>query len=272
MYALLIIMALVFLAAAIVLATKTSRLGKELAERTSQLAKSEQQLSEAKINYDAKCKEVVEYRSKLDRTRDETKKSKKRAFELTQKDKDTVIVPEKVIPKDQKEQRDQSEEVLQESRAQTHKAIEETKKATEAATKALEEKNAALLQLEKMKSELATANQALQERHEENLKTERVESESVKKLESELTKLQEKLELARRKSRNDAQVYRITKSKFDLALEKIARLERILEGSSSTPAPVESTEPSLSAMELPVSVSEAAPTAVPADVPPESQN
>ncbi|NMB75501.1 MAG: hypothetical protein GYA21_10285, partial [Myxococcales bacterium] len=51
--------------------------------------------------------------------------------------------------------------------------------------------------------------------------------------------LKKKLDAAQRKARSDAQVYRVTRSKLDLAMEKIAWLEKKLAPSAASPAPEE---------------------------------
>jgi chromosome segregation ATPase len=227
MEAILIVVAVLCLAAVVILAMTNAKRSKALATVSSRLAESEQRLRESKSKIEAKAKEADDLRSKLDRNRDESKKVKKRAFELEQQDKEKAITPPVVTPQD--------EDILLEARAQARQALV-------AAARANEEKNYALGQLEKLKGELATAKQALKARHEDALKAERGESERIKKLDTEVAALQEKLELARRKNRNDAQVYRITKSKLDLALEKIVSLERMLGVPTSSPPTNEPAE------------------------------
>jgi hypothetical protein len=227
MEAILISVAVLCLAAALILVMISAQRKKAISELNIKLSEIGQQLRESRIQFEAKCKEVDEARSKLDRTRDEAKKAKKRAFDLEQQDKEKTVVPQVAMPQD--------EDALLEARAQARQAMD-------AAARTNEDKNYALEQIEKLKGELATAKQTLRSRHEDALKAERGESERTKKLDSELVELQEKLELARRKARTDAQVYRITKSKLDLALEKIARLEHVLGNTTSNPpseAPLE---------------------------------
>jgi DNA repair exonuclease SbcCD ATPase subunit len=220
MQAVLVIVALLCLAAVVILAMANARRRKDISALVVKLAESEQQLRESTSRVEAKAKEAEDLRSKLDRIRDESKKAKKKAFDLEQHDKGKAITPPVVVPHD--------DDILLETRTQARQAID-------AAARANEEKNQALEQLEKLKGELVTAKQALKARHEDALKAERGESERNKKLESEVAALQEKLEQARRKTRTDTQVYRITKSKLDLAFEKIASLERLYGVTPSNP-------------------------------------
>jgi chromosome segregation ATPase len=231
MEAALIVGAVLCLAAAAVLAITANRRSKTITELSARLAEGEQRLREARQQFETKCKETDEIRSKLDKLRDEAKKAKKRAFELERVDKEKASVPPAAVP--------QEDDLLLDTRTQARQAAE-------AAARATEEKNHALEQLEKVKAELATAKQSLKARHEEALKAERGDSERTKRLETEVAALQERLEQARRKTRTDAQVYRITKSKLDLAFEKIASLERLHGAAFSTP-------PSEGAAEAPVS-------------------
>jgi FtsZ-interacting cell division protein ZipA len=231
MEAILIVVAALCLAAVVILAMTNTRSSKALSELSARLAESEQRLREFRMQLETKSKEADEIRSKHDRFRDEAKKAKKRAFELEQQDKEKATVPPAVTPQD--------DDILLETRAQAHQALA-------AAARANEDKNYALEQLEKLKGELAMAKQALKARHEDALKAERGESERHKKFETEVAALQEKLEQARKKTRTDAQVYRITKSKLDLALEKIASLERMLGAPSSNSPSRETVDASIS--------------------------
>ena len=59
-----------------------SRRAAQLSETKSKIDELSQLLTVHKTRFDEKCKQIDEFRSKLDRSRDEAKRAKKRIFEL----------------------------------------------------------------------------------------------------------------------------------------------------------------------------------------------
>jgi transgelin len=219
----LVVAVLVFLGVSIFASLKAAQRKTLLAQLRLQVEKMTQETALLKEQSEERARQLDEIRSKHDQAKEEAKKAKKKAFELVQQ-MEKESVPEK-------ETSGKSEEdLLAEARAETHRAKHE---AAQAAKEAL----AAMEQIDKLKEEMQAAKQTIQVRHEEVVRAERGESERMRKVEEENEALKKKIEVATRKAKTDSQVYRITKSKLELALEKIAYLEKST-GSKSTPAPL----------------------------------
>ncbi len=70
------------------------------------------------------------------------------------------------------------------------------------------------------------------------------DSEQLAKTQQENQALTKKLEVASRKARTDSQVYMVTNSKLDLAMEKISALEKVLaQQKSDQPSEARQSDP-----------------------------
>ena len=199
----------VLLVAFVLALTMGARRAVQLSELKNKNEELGQLLSAHKTRFDEKCKQIDEFRSKLDRVRDETKRAKKRIFDLEH-------------ATDQGEQNDdatrEQEEALLEAKAENKAAqkkialLEEHKAQTET-------------QLDKLKSELVALRRDLDDKKDELEKVKGGKTGEAAELKKQKRKLQEKLDVANRRSKTDAQVYRVTNSKLELAMEKIGTLE-----------------------------------------------
>ena len=191
-----------------------SRRAGRIKELESTLAEKSKAAEEAGALKDEKVKQVDELRSKLDKARDEAKKAKKKAFEHEQASRESGP------PEDEQAAR-ADEEALLEAKA-------DAKKFREQAERAAEEAGRARAQADELKAELREAKLALEQHEDDLAKARKGEGGQIEELKKKLKKANDKLKAAERRTRNDAQVYRVTNSKLELAMEKITELERQL--------------------------------------------
>ncbi len=147
----------------------------------------------------------------LDRAREEERRLKKKVYTLEQAGKATGPTPEQIdLDRIQEQAIEEARAGLAASRAATERATEEIS--------SVQAKN------ERLKTELDEARRESKARNEARTGN----GKRLDELERENRSLAKKLEAARRKARNDEQVYRVTKSKLELAMEKIAALQKTL--------------------------------------------
>ncbi|HUU00089.1 MAG TPA: hypothetical protein VM425_01470 [Myxococcota bacterium] len=149
--------------------------------------------------------------SQLDKVREEERRLKKKVYTLEQAGKTTGPTPEQVeLDRIQEQALEEARAELAASRAATERANEEVS--------SLQAIN------ERLKTEVEEARRESKARSGgDSAKGKRLDD-----IERENKSQAKKLEAARRKARNDEQVYRVTKSKLELAMEKIAALQKTL--------------------------------------------
>jgi len=149
--------------------------------------------------------------SQLDKAREEERRLKKKVYTLEQAGKATGPTPEQIdLDRIQEQALEEARAELAASRAATERANEELS--------SLQSIN------ERLKADADEARRESKARNE----TRSGNGKRLDELERENGSLAKKLEAARRKARNDEQVYRVTKSKLELAMEKIAALQKTL--------------------------------------------
>jgi chromosome segregation ATPase len=221
---------------------------REAAEQ--ELADERRRAEDLNQRLEEKTRSAEEYRAKLDKARDEARRAKKKVFDKEQEDRQA--------PDEDEETRAREAELL-EARA-------ELKRTREVAEQAAAEARAQRESAEKLRLELQDARKSLAEKAAQNAPARAPERprdqdpsaaaglaeaarSKVAGLEAEIGKLQFKLDAAQKKARNDNQVYRVTRSKLDLAMEKLAYLEARLRAQEprSTPAApeVKAAEPEI---------------------------
>ncbi len=174
--------------------------------------------AEAKIK--DKTRQIDELRSKLNKAKDETKRAKKKAYEKTSVQPDTGSHS----GKEDKE----LEKQLTEARAEIKLLKQKLHQQEEQSKEALE-------QADKLKSKVAELKTKLEELENELIKAGKGETDRVVKAEKRAKELDKKLEVANRRLRTDAQVYRVTNSKLELAMEKISELQKRLDRAEKIP-------------------------------------
>jgi chromosome segregation ATPase len=170
------------------------------------------QVRELEERLEGKSRQVEQLGTQLDRSRDEIKKAKKKAHDLEKRGRDSRPAEDTELDRIQ-------EEALQEARSQAGKAREEASRASDDCARLRE-------QLDQTKQELKDARAALSSRQADDNRDQQDSARQLKQLQKENRDLKKKLEAAKRKARTDSQVYKVTKSKLDLALEKIQVLEK----------------------------------------------
>jgi len=161
---------------------------------------------------EGRSRQVEQLGSQLDRSRDETKKAKKKAHELEKRGRNSRPSEDTELDRIQ-------EEALQDARSQASRAREEASQASEECARLRE-------QLDQAKQELKDARAALSSRQADDDRGQKENTRQLEQLQKENRDLKKKLEVAKKKARNDSQVYKVTKSKLDLAMEKIQVLEK----------------------------------------------
>ena len=164
--------AVVLLVALVLALTMGSRRAAQLSELKNKNEELGQLLSAHKTRFDEKCKQIDEFRSKLDRVRDEAKRAKKRIYDLEH-------------ATDQVEQNDDTaraqEEALLEAKA-------ENKAAKEKIAQFEEHKAHSESQVEKLKSELVTLRRDLDDKNDELEKVKGGKTGEVAELKKQETK------------------------------------------------------------------------------------
>ena len=194
---------------------RIQELEKSLDERRRQIREMEGRL-------DGKTRQVEKLGNQANRARDETKKAKKKAHELEKRGRDSR-------PSEDVELDHIQEEALQEARSQARKAKEE-------ASQASEECNRLRPQVEQLNKELQEAKANLSSRQDADRKSQKDSTGQLERLQKDNRELNKKLQTAKRKARTDSQVYKVTKSKLDLAMDKIQVLEKNVKSSDGSTA------------------------------------
>ena len=161
-----------------------------------------------------KSRQTDELRSKLDKTREELKKLKKKAFE---KEHSENVYP---APPDEEHELAR-EEALLEAKAETKRLREQAGQANEEVVRMREQAN-------ELKAEVQDLKKTIENDQDKQAEVKQGESSRVGDLEKQVRKLKDKLEAASRRARTDSQVYRVTNSKLELAMDRIADLEKRL--------------------------------------------
>jgi chromosome segregation ATPase len=210
------IAAAVLLVLVLVLAWGYVRRGDRIRDIEEGGKESLRQVQQVEERLEKKCRHADGLASQLEKAREETRKAKKRAFDLEQgkaPDQQTA---------EQKELELVQEQVLEELRDKLSAARAEAGQATEEAAELRGRANKLEQELERVRKDLKT-------RREASIKGKSSEGEKLKTLQKENAALAKQLETARRKARTDDQVYKVTNSKLELAMEKIAAMEKALQ-------------------------------------------
>ncbi len=187
------------------------RRGQRGAEIESELAAQRRAAEAAGAKLDDKSRQADELRSKLDRQRDECAKLKKMLHQRSQ--------PEPGPQPDAEAER--AEQELRDARARARRA-------EQAAAEAAAEAEQLRGQRDKARAEKEQAERAARQESEAHSERKQGRQEELAGLRKKVRRLEDKLAAANRRSRTDAQVYRVTNSKLELAMEKITELERRL--------------------------------------------
>ncbi len=218
------------LVALVAIALRLNRRGRELALQATRISTLEQRLSEFESRAEEHARKLDESRNKANQAQEELKRARKRLFELEH---------EKALPAPAAEP---------EATAATSRLEVETQEARAAARKADEACAQARADLEKARRRIAELEAGLAAAHAAAAAatpapkppTAAPDSPADReKLDKTIADLKKKLDAALRKARSDAQVYRVTRSKLDLAMEKIAWLEKKLAPPATPLAPQE---------------------------------
>jgi chromosome segregation ATPase len=184
----------------------------QVQQAEKRLEDQKRQVRELEERLEGKSRQVEQLGSQLDRSRDEAKKAKKKAHELEKRGRDSRPSEDTELDRIQ-------EEALQDARSQASRAREEASQASEECVRLRE-------QLDQAKHELKDARATLSSRQADDNRGQKESAQQLKQLQKENRDLKKKLEAAKRKARTDSQVYKVTKSKLDLAMEKIQVLEK----------------------------------------------
>jgi len=199
-----------FLVAVFVAARRADR----ISALQSELTEHKRRAGDYQARRGDKSRQVDELRSKLDKTREELKKAKKKAFEKERSEKESTEPPDE-------EYELAREQALLEAKAEAKRLREQAEQTSEEIARVREQAN-------ELKAEVLGLKRTIEDKKDELAKARHGESARVEDLEKQVRKLKDKLEAANRRSRIDAQVYRVTNSKLDLAMEKISTLEKRL--------------------------------------------
>ena len=170
------------------------------------------QIREVEGRLEGKNRQVEKLGNQANQARDETKKAKKKVHELEKRGRDSR-------PSEDEELDHIQEEALQEARSQASKAKEE-------ASRASEESGRLHQQVEQLTKELQEVKANLNSRQDADRKSQKDSTGQLERLQKDNLELNKKLQTAKRKARTDSQVYKVTKSKLELAMEKIQVLEK----------------------------------------------
>lgn len=197
-----------FVLAAILAGRRRSQV--QLAEK--RLEEHRRQIRELEERLEGKSRQVEQLGNQLDRSRDETKKAKKKAHELEKRGRDSRPSEDTELDRIQ-------EQALQDARSQASRAKEEVSQASDECLRLRE-------QVDQLKKELQEIRSTLSSRQNNDNRSQKESTQQLKQLQKENQDLNKKLQSAKRKARTDSQVYKVTKSKLDLAMEKIQVLEK----------------------------------------------
>jgi peptidoglycan hydrolase CwlO-like protein len=186
------------------------------------LGEHRRQVRELEERLEGKSRQVEQLGSQLDRSRDEAKKAKKKAHELEKRGRDSRPSEDTELDRIQ-------EEALQEARTQSSRAREEASQASDECVRLRE-------QVDQLKKEIQEARATLSSRQADDSRGQKESTQQLKQLQKENRDLKKKLEAAKRKARTDSQVYKVTKSKLELAMEKIQVLEKNAKSGSGATA------------------------------------
>lgn len=175
-----------------------------------------------KVAEDLEAKRVQNQQiaGQLDRAREEERRLKKRLYALEQASKSSGPTPE------QRELDRIQEQALEETRAELVAAKAEIGRINDEVAR-LQSAN------ERLQTELQQARRDLKQKRQARDEKDSAAGKRLDSVERENRSLAKKLEAARRKARNNEQVYRVTKSKLDLAMEKITALQKSMAGKDS---------------------------------------
>jgi len=218
----------------------------------TQLEEAHQENRERLEQLDLKGRQAEETQSKLNKLREEMKKIKKKAFHQEGSDKGPNPAEEAEMDKLQQETVARLRAEAKTFQTKTEQGLEEIRRLGE--------------QLEKLRLELSAAKAATapeplvaKEKPAETTPP-AVHPDRLQALERQVKDQDDKLEAARRKARNDSQIYKVTNSKLSLAMERIGYMEKTLAGLSPSPAPVRPAPAARKAApESPVPIAEPAP-------------
>jgi len=185
---------------------------KRIQDTEKQLDEQRRRIRELEALLEGKSRQVEQLGNQVDRARDEAKKAKKKVHDLEQRGRESRPSEDAELDRIQAE-------ALQEARRQAGQAKEEASQSQEECGRLREQAN-------RLRQELQEAKSALSSRQETDRKTRKDSTGHLERLEKENRELNKKLQSAKRKARTDSQVYKVTKSKLELAMEKIQVLEK----------------------------------------------
>jgi chromosome segregation ATPase len=203
----------VALLSAVLVAVMSVRMAKKsslIDKQRGEISGLSQNLSSQKIQLDQKDKLAQQLRSDIDRVREEARKAKKKAYEACQNgkskrsagvDEDTERVYEDAMLEAKAEARRYKKQV---------ELLEDENKESKAVQSKLKEEISEFRRLKKENQNRQVPKNA----------------EDPKELKVEIRKLKTKLESAARRSRTEDQIYRVTNSKLELAMERINGLQQ----------------------------------------------
>lgn len=168
---------------------------------------------EIETRFESKCRQADKTINELNKVKDEVKKAKKKVYFLECGTKNQFMT----TPEDR-----DLDLALQDDLG---KARLEIKNLQSELKNSQEESNGLKMQTERQKTELSQARKLSKVQTERKSKDANRITEKVSKLEDQCRILNKKLDSARRKARTDQQVYIVTNSKLELAMEKIKFLE-----------------------------------------------
>jgi chromosome segregation ATPase len=188
-----------------------SKKNDRITELENDFSDKDRSFNELSERFEKKSRQVDKIRNELEQAKEEAKKSKEEAFRLKSFEKTDRTAEEEELDRVQ-------EEELMRAKSKAKDTLEEL-------TKLKEENDRLTTQIRDLKQD---------KEHERKISAQiggtpsSDESKKLQELEKENKELSKKLKSAERKSRNNAQVYKITNSKLELALEKIRYLENKL--------------------------------------------
>ncbi len=163
-----------------------------------------------------KCQQAVQTASQLDKAREEAKKAKKKTFDREKSGRELAQ------PAREAELNRMQEQAMDELRTKLGAAKQDAQEAKQALSEGSKK-------TEKLETELTQLKDQLASKKEASPKPQKIDKTREQKLDQENRTMKKQLETARRKSRTDRQVYMVTNSKLELAIEKVSALQNALD-------------------------------------------
>ncbi len=201
-----------FMIMLLVALTIAIRRGMRIQELQSDILEQKRKVGESEERYKSKCRQNDETLTRLTQAKDEIAKAKRKAYLLEQKEKQPEARPE---PEPDKK----ALQALEESRDESRRYRQEI-------SDLQKEREQWQDQLGRVKKELQETKSRIQSQQQVHDSQNKNALDQLKALEEQNAALDKKLQSAKRKARIDSQVYKVTNNKLELALAKIAYLEK----------------------------------------------